>query len=400
MDFGQLIGFSGDASKALGLVTGVGDLISGGAVSSWLNRAQQKRDFDEWKKKQEIMQGHQKDFLQFQNSENLLYNQALTKFNNEETKKLTKDMAYFNWENFTSPEAVMSAYKEAGINPAMVAGSISGVNPSQTISSASTQSGGSGAVAQASHNSRNSGKALELSNLLLQNDYTSEVVEAQKLANEHQALENDRLRKEQPFFEQNAEQQAESLVNGNRLSEKQVEEIQSRIKNNDADTIYKAALTNNVKIMDNKLAAEMEKLQADRDFIKASTEEKLKMLDKIDKDMELSDSVIALNYANADLARQLKSLNQNQTAILYEKWKQVKSATDVVRVKNELEKEFAPYNAWVDAILNPLQQTAEIIDDVTNIPKKLRPKTTTTTSSKYVNPYTGNSVTTTKSTTK
>lgn len=400
MDFGKLIGYSGDASKGLGLITGVGDLLSGGALSSWLNRSQQKRDFNEWKNKQEIMQGYQKDFLQFQNSENLLYNQALTKFNNAETKKLTQDMAHFNWENFTSPDAVMNAYKQAGINPAMVAGSISGVNPSQTISSASTQTGGSGAVAQASHNSRNSGKALELSNLLLQNDYTSEVVEAQKLANEHQSLENDRLRKEQPFFEQNAEQQAESLVNGNRLSEKQVEEIQSRIKNNDADTIYKAALTNNVKIMDNKLAAEMEKLQADRDFIKASTEEKLKMLDKIDKDMELSDSVIALNYANADLARQLKRLNQNQTAILYEKWKQVKSATDVVRVKNELEKEFAPYNAWVDAILNPLQQTAEIVDDVTNIPKKLRPKTTTKTSSKYVNPYTGNTVTTSKSTTK
>lgn len=400
MDFGELIGHSGNASKAFGLLTGVGDLVSGGALSSWLNRAQQKRDFDEWKNKQEIMQEHQKDFLQFQNSENLLYNQALTKFNNAETKKLTQDMAHFNWENFTSPEAVMSAYKNAGINPAMVAGSISGVNPSQTISSASTQSGGSGAVSQASHNSRNSGKALELSNLLLQNDYTSEVVEAQKLANEHQSLENDRLRKEQPFFQQNAVEQAKSLANGNLLSLSQVNEIESRIRNNDQDTIYKAALTNNVHIMDNKIVAEIENLWLQKDFISASIEEKLKMLEKIDKDMSLADSVIALNYANADVAKELKTLNHNHAAIFFEEWRKVRNYNDVLLVENELKKKFAPYNAWVDAIFKPLKETADIVTSATNVANMLKPKTTTKTTSKHVNPVTGSSVSTTKSTTK
>lgn len=372
--------------------TKIGDLLTGGALSSWLGQADREKDYKEWLNKMEWTNKYQQDFLKFQNSENLLYNQALTKFNNEETKKLSQELAHFNWENFTSPHALMSAYKQAGINPAMVAGSISGVNPSQTISSASTQSGGNGNLSVPSSSVRNNiGKAQEFA-------YNAEAIEAQKLANEHQALENDRLRKEQPFFEQNAEEQAKSLSNGNRLSEKQVEEIESRIKNNDADTIYKSALTNNVKIMDNKLAAEIEKLNADKDFIKASTEEKIKMLDKIDKDMELADSVIALNYANAALARQLKSLNKNQTAILFEKWKQVKSTTDVVRVENELKKEFAGYNAWVDAIFKPLKETANIIESVTNVAGKFTPKRSSKTTSKHVDLYTGSSVTTTHST--
>lgn len=372
--------------------TKIGDLLTGGALSSWLGQADREKDYKEWLNKMEWTNKYQQDFLKFQNSENLLYNQALTKFNNEETKKLSQELAHFNWENFTSPQALMSAYKQAGINPAMVAGSISGVNPSQTISSASTQSGGNGNLSVPSSSVRNNiGKAQEFA-------YNAEAIEAQKLANEHQALENDRLRKEQPFFEQNAEEQAKSLSNGNRLSEKQVEEIESRIKNNDADTIYKSALTNNVKIMDNKLAAEIEKLNADKDFIKASTEEKIKMLDKIDKDMELADSVIALNYANAALARQLKSLNKNQTAILFEKWKQVKSTTDVVRVENELKKEFAGYNAWVDAIFKPLKETANIIESVTNVAGKFTPKRSSKTTSKHVDLYTGSSVTTTHST--
>ena len=308
----------------------IGDIASGGALSNWMGKADREADMADWQEKMKSTNEYQQDFLKFQNEENLKYNQLLTQFNNQESMKMSKEMAHFNWTNFESPEAKMNALKTAGINPNLVAGQMNGTDPSQTMNSSSTSGGGSGSISTPVGRVSNTiGKTFDLL-------YQTEMLENQRLINAHQRLENDKLQKEQPYFALNAKNQAQAFANGNTLTLTQIKEIQEVIK--DHEWYRKDVESQLVQrgVLNQKTMQEINNLVLEEDFIRASTDEKVKMLKKIDSDIKVGTAMVAMLSSQSNYLDALEGLTRDQRGALVYEISKIDSETKLNQVKKKI----------------------------------------------------------------
>lgn len=90
--------------------------FTGGIIDYSGSYASRKADMRDWKEQQAILHQYQKDMVDYQN-------------------EATMQLRQHDYENYSSPTAVMNAYQKAGINPNLVAGSISGTPANITSAS-------------------------------------------------------------------------------------------------------------------------------------------------------------------------------------------------------------------------------------------------------------------------
>lgn len=162
-------------------ITGIGDMITGGKFSEHSQKATRDANMNDWKEQQKILNQYQQDMVLFQNQQ-------------------SKQMRAEEWEKYNSPQALMNAYQTAGINPNLVAGQISGSPSSLTSAGGNTSTAGGNGMTKP-----------QLPFDPMQLGYQMEQITALKLKNDEQRILNDKLRKEQPFYEQNAQNQARIL---------------------------------------------------------------------------------------------------------------------------------------------------------------------------------------------
>lgn len=199
----------------------VADLFTGGAISEHKQSATREANMNDWLYQQKVLSQYQKEMIDYQNKQNLVANAHMQDITNHRNRNEFD----FYYQNYNSPSAIMNAYSKAGINPNLIAGSVSG-GGSPTLNSAGSV-GSSGNISTAPGNNMK-GNISGIADLLNQ----IEVVKYQRLKNEEQSILNDKLRKEQPYFEHNAEQnaiklrsEATSIFNSLNIQEKEAEKI-------------------------------------------------------------------------------------------------------------------------------------------------------------------------------
>ena len=142
---------------------------------------------------------YQKEMIDYQNQTSISKEKEMIDYQNEATMAQTEKM----WNKYQSPQAIMTAYKQAGINPNLVAGQVSG-NGSATLSA--TSSGGSSAPSGQGYQDtrmaflQNILQSVKISNEMkyqsAQIKLLNEQVESAKIANERALLDNDVFKNE------------------------------------------------------------------------------------------------------------------------------------------------------------------------------------------------------------
>lgn len=317
------------ASEAWGFVTGVFDALTGGLFSSWSNNKSRADAREDWVYQQRYLDWQARKMLQYQNNENLKYNKQLIDYQNDATQALTETM----YNKYQSPEARMNAFKSAGINPNLVAGSLAGTNIGATASSSSS-GGSSGNIPTAS--GLNFQKKYADPTLLMQLSYQREAIKMAKLKNDEQALLNDKLRKEQPFWEQNAENQAKTIMYGVSISDNTAKEIAQKIENLQKEYELIDREITNAHILGNKMAQEANNLVTQDVFLKASIAEKWAMLRKIDNDISVGRATIVMLMSQSGFYESMSKLNDAQRTMVLEQIAGVKTENEMKELQRKM----------------------------------------------------------------
>lgn len=320
-------------------------------------------DIKDYRKQLKEDKAYQKEMMQFQNNET----RDLTLWNNEQNKELKK----YYYDNYDSPEATMKGYAEAGINPNLVAGRVTGND--SALSSVSSSASAPSTNSSGAYQSAIAKKQLKLQALSMGQDamlkqsqiaslqsqigYQNAQTEYQNAMTEGVILDNEKKRVEKPYWEQNASQQARSFMLANNLSEKEIEQFKVNI-----DKTY--AEINSMHILDNKTVEEINNLLKQRDFITASTDEKRKLIQKYEQDRKVGIAMVGLIGAQEKVQVALESLTNEQKEEVIQKVTNLKTVDDINGIQKQLQQHVLTHqdrNGAYSAILDAIGAVAAFI---------------------------------------